>query len=146
HALLEANAAIRSLVNTIEQYAIFHDYVQDQQLEAISQRQKTFLTQMYNSMIDTMKSGQDPVIPTQTYHKEENNHVTYTTQTSNTKAPIQYKKTINKESTTNYIAQQIKTVSSQFTLTALESTNAILLRMFANNMPNIIVMAYEKFL
>src|SRR5690625_5785038 len=68
HALLEAHAAIRSLVNTIEQYAIFHDYVQDQQLEAISQRQKTFLTQMYNSMIDTMKSGQDPVIPTQTYH------------------------------------------------------------------------------
>src|SRR5699024_11125922 len=95
---------------------------------------------------NTLKSKQEIVIHTKMYNMKENKYVIYKNQTSNPKAPIKSITKINDECISNYLAEQLKTVASQFTMTALESTNPILRRMFADSIPNMIEMAYEIFL
>ena len=54
HALLDADEAIGTLVGGMEQYVIFSEHIQYQELASISQRHGTFLSQLYNTIIDTL--------------------------------------------------------------------------------------------
>src|SRR5690625_818973 len=77
HELFDAHEAIGALIGTLEHFVIYADHVQDPELTGIMQRQKSFLTQMYNTIVDTLTSGQDPAVKTQVYKMEENNQTTY---------------------------------------------------------------------
>jgi len=146
HELFDAHEAIGALVGTIEHYAISAEHVQDQELSTMMQRQKGFLTQMYNTIIDTLTTGQDPAVKTQVYKMEESNQSTYGMSPSAPKKPIQSVSELNDECISSAILGHLKGASTHLTTAALEATNPVLRRVFADSIPNTIEMAYEMYL
>lgn len=146
HELLDVHEAIDDLVGGMEQYVLYEQQVQDEELKQMIDRHKSFMQQIYNTIIETLKTGQDPSVPTQTYHMEQNNHVTYGIQPSAPKAPAQTAQEINDECICNFMLGSLKQISASFTTTAMEATNPVLRRIVADSIPNIIEMGYELFL
>lgn len=146
HSLLEANGAVGTVINSIEQSLLYEKNIQDQQLLQIAQKQRTYLQGLYNTIVETMKTGQDPTVPTQTYNMGESTNAVYGMQPSAPKSPATSVQEINDECISSFLLAQLKTLSTGFTTTALESTNPVLRRIFADSIPNIIEMGYEVFL
>lgn len=146
HELMDAHEAIGTVIGGLEQYLIFEEKAQDQELISIMQRQRSYMSQMYNTIIETLKTGQDPAVPTQTYNMENVSDVTYGMQPSAPKAPFQSVNEITDECISSYVMGILKSTASSFTLAALEATNPVLRRVFSDSIPNVIEMAYELFL
>ena len=146
HELMDVHEALGALTGGLEHFVIYEQHIQDQKLANIMQRQKTFLTQIYNTILDTLKSGKDPAVKTQTYLMEENNQTIYGRKPSSPKTPIQSINELNDECISSAVLGHLKTIASGFTLTALEATNPVLRRVFADSIPNVIEMAYEMYL
>lgn len=147
HELLDADEAIDTLIGGIEHFVIYDGFVQDAQLKSIMQKQKSALTQIYNSLIDTMKSGKDPAVKTQTYLMEQQNMKTsFGLQPSTPKTPIQSVNELNDECISGAVLGHLKAIASEFTLAALEATHPVLRRIFADSIPNVIEMGYEVYL
>lgn len=145
--VLDAKETIGSLVGAIEHFAIFKEHIQDQHLLSITERQKQFLSQLYNTIIDTFKSGKDPAVKTQNYEMEQSvTNTVFGLQPSSPKTPIQSMSELNDECISGALLGQLKGIASHLTTTALESTNPVLRRVFADSVPNIIEMAYEIYL
>lgn len=147
HELLDADEAIDTLVGGIEHFVIYDHFVQDTHLKNIMQKQKSALTQIYNSLIDTMKSGQDPQVKTQTYLMDnQNTQTSFGMQPSSPKAPIQSIDELNDECISSSVLGHLKAIASEFTLAALEATHPVLRRIFSDSIPNVIEMGYEIYL
>lgn len=146
HELLDADEAIGALMSGLEQFIIFGEQIQDQELSSINERQKAFLSQVYNTFIDTFKSGQDPKVATQTYMMQMPTNITYGLQPSAPKSPLQSSTEINDECISTYMLNALKSMASDFTLAAFEANNPVLRRVIADSIPNIIEMGYEIFL
>lgn len=146
HELLDAHEAIGGLIGNMEQALFYEQHIQDPELKAMLQRQKAFQTQLYNTIVDTLQTGQDPSVPTQTYQMNEPNDVTYGMAPSQPKSPAQSVHEINDECITSFMMGGLKACASAFTTTALEATNPVLRRVLADSIPNVIEMAYEVFL
>ncbi len=146
HELFDADEAIGAVVGTLEHFVLYQEHVQDPELTTIMDRQKSFLTQMYNTIINTLTSGQDPAVPTQVYKMELNNQTTYGLSPSAPKTPIQSASELNDECISSAILGHLKGISTHFTTSALEATNPVLRRVFADSIPNTIEMAYEMYL
>lgn len=146
HELFDAHEAVSSLIGVLEHYVLYEEHIQDQQLYAILKRQRQFMTQLYNTIVDTLKTGKDPAIKTQTYNMEQPNDVIYGMKPSAPKTPIQSANEINDQCLSSFMLGHLKAMSSEFTLAALESTNPVLRRVFADSVPNLIEMGYEVFL
>jgi len=147
HEVLETHEAIGALVGGLEHYTLFDEYIQDQQLSTIAGRQRTFLTQLYNTILDTFKTGKDPAVKTQTYNMQQTQTATtYGMQPSTPKTPIQSMSELNDECISSAFLGHLKGIASHFTVTALEATNPVLRRIFADSVPNIIELAYEIYL
>lgn len=116
------------------------------QLQDISQRQQTFLKQLYNTLVETLSTGQDPSVKTQTYHMDQSNDVVYGMQPTQPTTPSQSVQEIDDQCVSSYMLEALKSTASAFTMTALEATNPVLRRVFSDSIPNIIEMAYEVFL
>lgn len=147
HELLDADEAIDTLIGGIEHFVIYDGFVQDTHLKSMMQRQKIALTQIYNSLIDTMKSGKDPAVKTQTYLMEQQNTKTsFGMQPGTPKTPIQSVNELNDECISGAVLGHLKAIASEFTLAALEATHPVLRRIFADSIPNVIEMGYEIYL
>lgn len=146
HALFDTHEAIGSVSGAIEKHLLYKEHMKDQELMSISERHHTFMAQMYNSLVDTLKTGQDPAVPTQTYKMQASNEVIYGMKQSQPKAPSQSTNEINDECVSAFMLGDLKSIATAFTTTALESTNPVLRRVFADSIPNVIEMAYEVFL
>lgn len=146
HELFDADETIGAVVGTLEHFVIYQEHVQDPELTTIMDRQKSFLTQMYNTIINTLTSGQDPAVPTQVYKMELNNQTTYGLSPSAPKTPIQSVSELNDECISSAILGHLKGISTHLTTAALEATNPVLRRVFADSVPNTIEMAYEMYL
>lgn len=146
HSLFDAHEAIGSLIGAMEQHLLYKDHMKDQELITIAQRQQTFLTQTYNTLVDTLKSGQAPAVPTQTYHMQQNNEVIYGMQPSAPKSPSQSANEITDECVSGFMLGGLKSIASSFTMSALEATNPVLRRVLSDSIPNVIEMAYDVFL
>jgi len=146
HELFDTHEAVGALVGTLEHFPIYGPHVQDTELNTIMQRQQNFLSQMYNTIVDTLTSGQDPSIETQVYKMEENNQSVYGMSPSSPKTPIQSVQELNDECISSAILGHLKGIATHFTTTALEATNPVLRRVFADSIPNVIEMAYEMYL
>lgn len=146
HELFDAHEAIGTVVGGLEQYLMYEELIQDQELMSMNQRHRTFMTQLYNTIVDTLKTGQDPQVPTQTYHMDQNNTVTYGMKPSAPKSPSQSVNEINDECISSFMMGNLKAAATAFTTASLEATNPVLRRVFADSVPNIIEMAYELFL
>lgn len=146
HELLDLHEAIGGLVGGMEQYLLYEQHIQDQELASILQRHKTFLSQLYNTIVETLKTGQDPAVPTQTYNMTENNDIIYGMQPSPPKMPAQSINELNDECISGFMLGALKANASAFTTTSLEANNPVLRRILADSIPNMIEMAYEVFL
>ena len=146
HELLDLHEALGDLVGGMEQYLLYEQHIQDQALASILQRHKTFLTQLYNTIVDTLKSGQDPAVPTQTYNMTESNDIIYGMQPSSPKTPAQSVNELTDECISGFMLGVLKTNATAFTTAALEANNPVLRRILADSVPNMIEMAYEVFL
>src|SRR5690625_221023 len=147
HEVMEVHEAIGALVGGLEHYTLFDEQIQDQQLSSIADRQRTFLTQLYNTILDTFKSGKDPAVKTQTYNMQQTQtNTTFGMQPSTPKTPIQSMNELNDECISSAFLGHLKGIATHFTTTALEATHPVLRRIFADSVPNIIEMAYEIYL
>lgn len=146
HELLDLHEVLGDMIGGLEQYLLYEQHIQDQALSSILQKQRTFLTQLYNTIIETLKSGQDPSVPTQTYQMTEGNNIIYGMQPSAPKSPSQNMNELNDECISGFMLGILKTHATGFTAAALESNNPVLRRILSDSVPNIIEMAYEVFL
>ncbi len=146
HELFDAHESIGALIGTLDHFVLYADHVQDPELTGIMQRQQSFLTQMYNTIVDTLTSGHDPAAKTQVYKMEESNQTIYGMSPSAPKKPIQSANELNDECISAGILGHLKGISTHFTTTALEATNPVLRRVFADSIPNTIEMAFEMYL
>ncbi|MBY7142175.1 spore coat protein [Virgibacillus sp. NKC19-3] len=146
HELFDAHEAISTLAGGMEQYLLYEQHIQDPELKAILQQQKTFLTQTYNTIVETMQTGQEPTVKTKNYNMGQSNNVIYGMQPSQPKTPAQSVNEINDQHVSGYMIDVLKTGATVFTTTAFETTNPVLRRVFADSIPNLVEMAYEVFL
>lgn len=146
HELMDVHEAMGQVVGALEQCLLYEQHIQDQELMQILQRHRSFLTQLYNTAVDTLKTGQKPEVKTQTYLMEQSNDVVYGMQPSSPKSPKQSVNELNDECISSFMMGNLKAMAGAFTTTALEATNPVLRRVFADSVPNVIEMAYEIFL
>lgn len=146
HEMFDAHEAISGLVGSIEQSLLYGQHIQDQELQSMLQRHKTYLTQTYNTIVEALRTGQEPAIGTQTYNMTESNNVLYGMQPTQPKSPAQSVTELNDQCISGFMMGNLKALASGFTMTALEATNPVLRRVFADSVPNVIEMAYELFL
>lgn len=146
HEMMDSHEVIGGLIGMLEQYQLYNQHIQDQELKDILQRQTSFLTQMYNTVIESFQTGQDPQVPTQQYKMQQNNDVTYGMSAGQPKKPKQSVSEFTDECYSSFMLGHTKTVASGLTTAAVEINNPVLRRVIADSIPNIIEMSYELFL
>lgn len=146
HEMLDSHELIGCLIGVIEQYQLYNQNIQDQELKDILQRQTTFMTQLYNTVIDSFQTGQDPKVPTQQYQMQQNNEVTYGLKAGQPKKPKMAVNQLTDECYSSFMLSQAKAAASTFTTAAAEMNNPVLRRIVADSVPNLIEMGYELFL
>lgn len=144
--LLGIHEILGGFIGTLEHAAIFKEHIQDAQLLNISERQSMALTQMYNTILETLKTGQDPTVKTQTYNMQQDNSTLYGLKPTTPKTPIQSMSEINDACISSALLGHVKGLASHCTTSAIEATNPVLRRVLADSVPNLIEMAYELFL
>lgn len=145
HELFDAHEAISGLSGGLEQYLLYDQHIQDPELKTMMQQHKTFLTQLYNTIVQTLQTGQEPTVKTQVYKMTQPIDTLYGMQPAQPKSPVQSVNELNDECISGFMMSNLKSSASAFTTTALETTNPVLRRVFADSIPNLIEMAYEVF-
>nr|WP_040512670.1 spore coat protein [Gracilibacillus halophilus] len=146
HEMLDAHELIGDLIGALEQYQLYDQHIQDQELKDILQRQSSFMTQMYNTLIDAFQTGQDPKVPTQQYKMQQSNEVTYGMQPGQPKKPKQSVNELSDECFSSFMLGQMKALASTLTMAGTEVNNPVLRRIIGDSVPNVIEMGYELFL
>lgn len=146
HELFDAHEAIGGLVGGLEHSVMYEQYIQDAELKQIMTSHKNYLTQLYNTIVQTLKTGQEPTVKTQTYNMATENNTIYGMQPKQPKSPAQSVNEINDECISGFMMGHLKGCASHFTMTALETSNPVLRRVFADSIPNLIEMAFELYL
>ncbi|MGJ9459531.1 spore coat protein [Oceanobacillus sp. CF4.6] len=146
HEMFDAHEAISGLIGSMEQSLLYEQHIQDPELKTMLQKHKTYMSQTYNTIIETLKTGQEPSVKTQTYNMAQSNDVIYGMKPTQPKSPAQSATELNDQCISSFMMGNLKSCTSAFTMTALEATNPVLRRVFADSVPHIIEMAYEVFL
>lgn len=147
HDMFHGHESLSTLVGTMEQYVMFEQHIQDPELKTIAQKHKAFCNQLYNTMVETFKSGQDPAMATQSYEMGQENNVLFGMNPSaQPKTPIQSVGELNDECISGFMLSSLKANASGLTMSALEMTNPVMRRIMQDSVPNMIEMAYEVFL
>ncbi|GAA0430967.1 spore coat protein [Lentibacillus halophilus] len=147
HDMFDGHEALSSLVGGIDQYVLYEQHIQDPELQTMSQKHRAFCSQLYNTILDTYQSGQDPAVDTQSYKMDQNNNIVYGKQTpAQPTTPMQSVNEINDETISGFMMGALKATASSFTMASLEMTNPVLRRILADSVPNLVEMAYEVFL
>ncbi|ASF40339.1 spore coat protein [Halobacillus halophilus] len=146
HELFDAHEVIAGMISMLDQYQMYDQHIQDQELKDMLHRQSTFVTQMYNTVVQSFQTGQDPKMPTQQYKMQQNNNAVYGLKLGQPKKPNQSVQELSDQGLSAYMLGQTKSLASLLTMTALEMTNPVLRRVIADSVPNFIEMSYEIFL
>lgn len=146
HELMDTHEAVGCLISAMEHYVIYADHTSCQELLRMNKNQQQFLNQMYNTIVDTLKTGEDPAVSTQVYQMEQANDITYGLEAGPPKSPAQSTEQINDECISGFMLGQQKAVTTSLAAAALEATNPVMRRVLADSIPNTIEMAYELFL
>ncbi|WP_409305816.1 spore coat protein [Peribacillus sp. SCS-155] len=143
HEMLDVREVLLNSVNTMNQYTMLRQYVKDQELLDIMDRQNRFMQEEYNITLDCLKSGQDPYKPTQSYKMKESNDVIYGLKDTEPVTPIQSQSDISDQTVSSCILGSLKAGAAMKTMASLESSNPVVRRVLADSLPNCIEMAYE---
>ncbi|MBN8211003.1 spore coat protein [Bacillus sp. NTK071] len=146
HELFDAHEIIDGMISILDHYQLYEQHVKDDELREILQRQYSFVTTMYDTVVHSFQTGQDPMIPTQQYRMKQTNHVVYGMKPSEPRSPNQSVNELSDQGVSSYMLGQTKSLASLLTMTALEMTNPVLRRVVADSVPNFIEQSYEIFL
>lgn len=146
HEIFDTHEVLSCMVGTLDQFLMFRQYVKEPELLDIVDRQYTFITNHYNRCVEAFSTGQKPSMQATTYNMNQTHDVIYGLTPSQPKKPIQSASEINEEWVSSQLMASIKAICSGLTLAALESTNPVVRRVFADSIPNFVEMAYELFL
>ncbi|SES13066.1 Spore coat protein CotF [Gracilibacillus ureilyticus] len=146
HEMLDAHEVIGCMIGVMEQYKLYDQHIQDPELKDILQRQTSFMTQMYNTIIDSFQTGQDPQVPTQQYKMQQSNEVTYGMKAGQPKKPKQSVNEFTDECYSSFMLAHTKSAASALTKAGVEMNNPVMRRILADSVPNMIEMSYELFL
>lgn len=146
HELFDGHETISSIINMLDQYQLYAQYIKDPELKSIAQRQTSFVTQMYNTVVECYKTGKDPAVPTQQYRMTQNNNVIYGIKPGQPKKPNQSINEISDQGLSGFMLANTKSLATVLPMAALEINNPVLRRVLADSVPNLIEMSYEIFL
>lgn len=146
HDILDAHEVIGSMIDFLDHCKLYESHIQDPQLKDIQQRQYNFLTELYNTVIDTFQSGKDPSKATHSYKMTQSNDVIYGMTQGQPKKPAQNVNELDDECISSFMMGHTKALASSLTMAAFEVSNPVLRRIFADSVPNLIEMGYELFL
>lgn len=146
HELFDAHEVIAGIISMLDHYQLYEQHVKDDELKEMLQRQSSFVTTMYNTIVQSFQTGQDPLIPTQKYEMTQSNEVVYGIKPGIPKKPNQSVNELSDKGLSAYMLSQTKSLASLLTMTALEMTNPVLRRVVADSVPNFIEQSYEIFL
>ncbi|GAQ18198.1 spore coat protein [Oceanobacillus picturae] len=146
HEMFDAHEVLAGIISMLDQYQMYDQHIQDQELKNIAHRQYTFVTQLYNTMVECFKTGQDPSVPTQQYHMQQENEVVYGLKPGQPKKPNSSVSQLSDQGLSAYMLGNTKSLTSLLAMTAAEITNPVLRRVVADSVPNFIELSYEIFL
>ncbi|CAG9622098.1 spore coat protein [Sutcliffiella rhizosphaerae] len=146
HEIFDAHEVIAGIINMLDQYQMYEQHIQDPVLKDILQHQTTFVTQMYNTIVESFSTGQKPTTSTQVYNMTQTHDVVYGVKPTQPKKPNQSVNDLADKGLSAYMLGHTKGLSTLLAMTALEMTNPVLRRVIADSVPNFIEMSYEIFL
>lgn len=146
HELLDTHALLSGIVNALNEYLLFEQYIKDPELKNILLRQRQFITDQYNIMVESIKTGQEPSHPTGTYQMQISNEVQYGLTPSQPSAPSQNLSQLDDKCISGFMMSCMKNLAGTMTMAASECTNPVVRRVLQDSIPNWLEMAYELFL
>ncbi|WP_404819701.1 spore coat protein [Sutcliffiella horikoshii] len=146
HELYDAHEVIAGIISMLDQYQMYEQHIQDPVLKDILTRQTAFVTQVYNTVVESFRTGQKPTVSTQVYKMTQTHDVVYGIQPTQPKKPNQSVSDLADNGLSAYMLGQTKGLATLLAMTALEMTNPVLRRVIADSVPNFIEMSYEIFL
>lgn len=146
HEVFDAQEVLSGIIAMLDQYQMYAENIQDPVLLEILDHQSSFMTHLYNTILESFQTGQKPSDSTHVYNMTLSNNVVYGLKPGQPSKPIQFTTDINDGGLAGYMLGQVKGLSSLMAMTALEMTNPVLRRVIADSVPNLIEMSYEVFL
>ncbi|WP_100401805.1 spore coat protein [Bacillus sp. FJAT-42315] len=143
HEVMDVHEVLSGSIGAMNQYTMLRQYVKDQELLGILDRQYQFMQQEYNTTVDCFRSGQDPAVPTQSYEMTQDNDFIYGLTPTQPKKPIQSISEITDENVSGLMLGAVKASAATKAMAACEVTNPVVRRVLADSVPNCIEMAYE---
>jgi spore coat protein CotF len=143
HEVFDVHEVLSGAIGTLNTYTLLRQHVQDQELLDILDRQYQFIQDEYNISLECFKTGQDPSKPTQSYKMNQGNDFIYGLTPTQPKKPLQSVSEITDECISGLMLSAVKSAASMKAMAALEITNPVVRRVFADSVPNCIEMAYE---
>nr|WP_238389632.1 spore coat protein [Virgibacillus sp. MSP4-1] len=146
HEVLDLHEVLSGLIGQMEQYMLYKEHIQDQELMTICQNQSAFMNSQYNIMVEAFSTGKDPSMPTSSYKMNQSNEVTYGLTPSQPSKPKQSVSELDDKCISSFMMGLAKANATAMTTASLEATNPVVRRVLADSIPNFIEMAYELFL
>lgn len=147
HEMLDSHEILSGFINVLDQYVLYHGFIQDQELKQILMHQYEFITDLYNISVEAFSTGSNPSHPTTSYSMNQSNEVVYgMQQQSAPKKPMTQINEIKDAGISAYMLNQVKGIAACLSMGAFEISNPVLRRVMADSVPNFIEMGYELFL
>lgn len=146
HELFDMEEVIAGVVNVLDQYMIFRQYVQCQELLGILDRQYQALLDSYNITVESFSTGQPPTHAIVPYKMQQSSQVVFGLQPTQPKKPNLSLADVKDKGISGHMLGLIKSTGSTIVMSAMEVTNPVVRAVLTECVPNYIEMAYEIFL
>ncbi|WP_124728746.1 spore coat protein [Staphylospora marina] len=146
HEIHDVREVLTCAVNIADQYLMLISQAQDPELRDILTRQRQFMIQEYNTLVECFRTGQDPSTPTGSYEMKQGNNVEYGNGQMQSVAPAASPNEIDDRRISSQALGLMKSSALAKTKAACEVTNPVVRRVLADSAPNCVEMAYELFL
>lgn len=143
HELFDMHEVLTCSINVLDQFMIFRQFIQDNELLDILDRQYNFTLSQYNLTAECFTTGQKPSQETSTYMIKEMTQPIYGLKPSQPKKPNQSLADVKDAGISGHMLGLIKSHASLLAMSAMEVTNPVVRRVLASQVQNFIEMAYE---
>ncbi|MDF2668647.1 MAG: spore coat protein [Paenibacillus sp.] len=146
HEIFDVHEVLTCSINVLDQFMMCRQYVKDQELLSILDRQYNFMLSQYNLTVECFTTGQKPGQETGTYMITNMTQPIYGLKPTPPCKPNQSMADIKDSGLSSHMLGLIKSHASLLTMSSLEVTNPVVRRVLASQVQNFIEMAYEIFL
>ncbi|MFB6469285.1 spore coat protein [Cytobacillus sp. Hz8] len=146
HEILDIHEVLGGTIIALDSYLMFDQHAKDPVLKDMIQRQRQFITNQYNTLVESFKTGKDPSQPTTSYKMAQSNDVIYGLTPSQPKHPATSVSEISDECISSHMLTSMKTIAGDMAKVAGEVNNPVARRVLQDSIPNYLEMAYEIFL